>query len=371
MTIKAEQHLRYISTSEKIRKEIAKFAPGTRVMPLRELSKKYNISYVTAQKAVKILQNEGVLKATKGKGIFVEVQSDKTARKNKSSSDNFTSGTKNIAIILPYWLHEQGKTAVYSIMSGFIRICQKVRWTTETIFKVSDDLTWEECCDICDKKYDGLYWPSPSPNDIVSIVQFQSKGIEVVTSGRGFPQIGLEPIISNINGICIKIVEYSAKKNKVNFILLGGTNKDSIIVDSISQEFVNDFYSALERKKINSSKLLVENVLMARGNESLLTEIALKKNPGVNSIICLSERVFPAIEKLLDEGFWDTNNLPLIFNCVGDYGFNPKRIGPIKLVTIRRPYENIGKLAAYKLVAHWLGEQVPDLDLDIELTEPK
>ena len=370
MSIK-DKHLLYISTSEKIRNEIAKLSPGARVIPLRKLSKKYNVSYVTAQKAVKILQSEGVLKARKGKGIFVGVQNDEKPKKNKSSSDNFTSGTKNIAIILPCWIHDQGKTAIYSIMSGFIGICQKVRWTTETIFKVSDDLTWKECGAICDKEYDGLYWPSPSPNDIVSIVQFQNKGIEVVTSGRGFPQIGLEPIISNINGICIKLVEYSVKKDKANFILLGGTNKDSIIVDSISQEFVNDFYSALECEKLNSSKLLVENVLLPGGSESLLTEIALKKNPDVNSIACLSERVFPAIEKLLDEGFWDTNNLPLIFNCVGDYGFNPECIGPIKLVTIRRPYENIGKVAAYKLIEHWLGDQVPDLDLDIELIIPK
>lgn len=370
MSIISSENLSYISTSEKIKDEIIrnKFSAGTKLMPLRALAQKYRVSYVTAQKAVQVLQDQGLLNARKGKGIFVN--NCKEPGINENQNFRHLSKIKKVAIILPPWIHDQGKAAIYSIMSGFIGICQEHKWTTETIIKTTGDLTWKECRELCEKEFDAIFLPSPSPNDIVSVIQFQHKGIKVVTSGRGFPQISLKPVISNIKGICDKVVEYAYNQNKINFLMLGYNKKGSIIIDSISEEFKNDFYAALDHQKLEHNLLLIEDVLSSDGNEVPLAELALKKNPQANCIICLSERVFPAIEKLANEGFWDLSDPPLIINCVGDYGYNPRNVGPFKLVTIRRPYDKIGKTVAYRLIKQSDGDLSSERDLEIELIVP-
>lgn len=383
MTIASKNSLAYVKTYNNVLADIQGhgLTPGTRLVPLTELAKKYDVSYMTVQRAVKMLQDEGILEAQKGSGIFVK---DLTGLdKTKSSSDSeITASSKSIAnelhnktkprnvcMVLPYWVSGHGKAAIYSLVRGFVDIGEKKGWKSDIIFKDNNIVTLDFSEKMLNRQIDGVLWIGPSPWDLTNIVRLIDNGLDVITTGRGFPEIPLEAVEADLIDLGIQIVEYCLSRQHDNIVILSA-NINNPFKDTISAEIVEGIRRAMQAKNRQLSDEQICQVCMPP-EELKHTKRAMEEHPDANAIVIMSETIFPAIEDLDKKNFFKDPASMVIINCTGDYGTNPNHIGRIPVAKVTRPYENIGQAAALKFIEKWEGEKRDYPDLHIKIIEPK
>lgn len=383
MTIVSKNSLAYVKTYNSVLADIQGhgLTPGTRLVPLTELAKKYDVSYMTVQRAVKMLQEEGILEAQKGSGIFVKdingIDKNKTSGEegftasSKSIANNVQNKTKprNVCMVLPYWISGHGKAAIYSIVRGFVEIGEKQGWKSDLLFKEDNIVSLDFSNKILNRGIDGVLWIGPSPWDLTNIVRLIDNGLDVITTGRGFPEIPLDAVEADLLDLGAKIVQYCIT-NKHDNILILSANITNPFKDTISAEIVEGIRKSMREKNLPFSEERVCQVCMPP-EELKHAKRALEEHPDVNAIVIMSETIFPAVEELDKKGFFKDPSSRIIINCTGDYGNNPGFVGRIPVAKVTRPYENIGQSAARKFIEKWGGEKGEYPDLKARIIEPK
>ncbi|AQQ70982.1 DNA-binding transcriptional regulator FrlR [Limihaloglobus sulfuriphilus] len=381
MSIQSKNNLAYVMTYKNVLADIKRnrLTPGARLIPITELAKKYDVSYMTAQRAIKMLQDEGVLEAKKGSGIFIKNLDNKNENGSKGngfsySPNNITSNiqdksaVKSISIVLPFWLSWHGKAAVYSTVRGFMEISQKQGWKTDLITKDGNFVDLKFSQKIIDRDVDGLLWIAPNPWDITNIVRLIDKGIEVIPTGRGFPDIPLDAVEIDLLDLGSQIVNFCISKEHDKILILSG-NIEEPFLDTISATIVKGIKNELQTRNINLSDNVVCQACMPP-EDLKHAKLAIEEHADANAIICMSETIFPAIEDLDKRNFYKDPSSIVIINCTGEHGHNPDYVGRIPVVKISRPYEDIGRAAGLRLLNKWQGEKPNGLDLKAKMIIP-
>jgi GntR family transcriptional regulator len=83
--------------ADALRGEIASgvLAPGAKVPSVRDLAKRYSVAAMTAQSAVEILRNEGLVYTSPGRGSFVREQTN-TEAESEQHSPEYLAITKHL-----------------------------------------------------------------------------------------------------------------------------------------------------------------------------------------------------------------------------------------------------------------------------------
>lgn len=69
----------YLQLASILRDLITSGALARRVPSSRSLSQEYGVSHITAEKAVRVLRDEGLVRAVVGRGVFVVPEADRQA----------------------------------------------------------------------------------------------------------------------------------------------------------------------------------------------------------------------------------------------------------------------------------------------------
>lgn len=382
MTIAAKDTLAYIKTYKSVLRDIKAhdISPGTRLLPLTEMAKKYKVSYMTVQRAVKMLQDEGVLEAKRGGGIFVNDPGgnlqDKENRNNNITASSKTivnntgeqNKTKNISAIVPYWVSWHGKAAVYSTIKGFMEIGEKQGWKIDLVFKQDNFVDLDFSNKMLKRGVEGLLWIAPNPWDLANIVRLIDNGLEIVTTGRGFPEIPLDAVEVDLLDMGAKIVEYCISNNHEKMLILSANIKEPFI-DTISASIVEGIRKAVKARKMPFADDQICQVCMPP-DALKHTKMALEEHPDANAIVIMSETIIPAIEALEKNNFYKNPSSMVIINCTGEHGINPDYIGRIPVLKVSRPYEKIGQVAALRFMEKWEGKKLETPDLKVKLITP-
>jgi len=83
----------YVQVAEQIRTEIARgtLKAGDRVPSVRELSQRYGVASMTAQNALRVLRDEGLIYGVVGRGSFVRHQAVPPADEDDAPSPEFAA----------------------------------------------------------------------------------------------------------------------------------------------------------------------------------------------------------------------------------------------------------------------------------------
>jgi len=129
--------------------ESGNYTIGTKLQPIRTLAKKFNVSYMTAQKAILAMQYQGTLKAKSGDGLYVvgkpkpldesvvEFLSKQKTPLTKNTASKRTH--HSLGVVMPYWLSSGGSAAIYEIVRGLVTESDKLKWAIELIHNENNE----------------------------------------------------------------------------------------------------------------------------------------------------------------------------------------------------------------------------------------
>ncbi len=364
-----------------------KLAPGTKLKPIHELAKQYKVSYLTAQKAVKLLQNEGVVISRRGDGTYVADIAAKRAlggmEQVPPAVPTVGSGPQtarqgvaecSIGIIMPYWMSDQGAMAFHRITKGFLNHIDRHHWRVEMINSAYHEAALPNFVDkIVARDLKGIFWVTPQPEHQMNMMRLMDRGVATVAAGRRFPDLPLKSFFADMTDLAEKMVDYCLKRNHKKIILLTGLIEGQE-ADANSVTIVKEVRKALKAKgrelpdsNIGQAAIFTyENKVL-----EILVRHFLQQHSDADTIISYHEEFFPIIEALDKQDFWPRAEKMIIMNVNGEFAFNRNCIGRVPVTRISLPLENMGVASAREFENLWLNQESDHpVDLSVRLICP-
>lgn len=385
MTNSTKANSLYRQTAERIYSSLitSNAHPGTRLLPIKTLAKQYKISYLTTQRALNFLQQEGLLVAKRGSGTYVtdKIQDKTMATRNGEPSNSVTIPvteaaepdelkSHSIGIILPYWMKEHGELAYHKIIRGFLNGLDTLNWRVEMINNISHEASDPQFIEtIITKRLDGVLWLSPQIEHKMNIMRLLDHHLHVVGIGRVFPDLPFDSLFVDFADLAQQIIDRFWQPDKKTVLLLGPAA--GLLRDENSCAFAEEFKKALGRQ---GGQLPDENIghtaIFTPGCKELekLTIDFLSQHPDADILACYHEEFLSAIGKLDQQGFWK-NPQPVIVSINADFGLRIKQAGRMPVLTVNLPLENLGKAAALKFREKWTTRPEGQVDTRAALPE--
>ncbi len=372
----------YKRTAEKIYSSLVinKANPGEKLLPIKILCKNYDISYLTAQRAISYLQKEGILISKRGSGTYLtekilDEAKNKRIQMIAGSSpqtpvteimESMERKSRSIGIIFPYWMKEHGEFAYHKIVRGFLNSIDTLNWRVEMINNFSHQASHPDFVDkIIEKRIDGILWLSPQIEHKMNIMRLIDHNLYVVGVGRAFPELPFKSIFADFDELAKKIVKKYWKSGKKVVLLIGPT--EGLLRDENSCTFAEKMKEAL---RLENFELPDENIgataIFTPGCKELekLTIDFLSHHADADIIVCYHEEFLSAIEKLDNQNFWKSPR-PTILSINADFGLRIEKAGTIPVNLINLPLESLGTVAARNFKEKWTSEPLEPFDIKV------
>ncbi len=357
------------------------YSIGTKLEPIRMLAKKYNVSYMTAQKAIKALQIQGVLEAKPGDGIYITGR----AKPFEGSIINFLeindggkpakngTGTYTIAVVMPYWVSERGEAQIYRIIRGILAQSDPHHWSIELIHN-SGDLSSHESShpDFIDKiesrKPDGIVWLQPILSHKMNLMRLVDRGHKVVVTGREFPDIPVTCIQMDLADLAKKSVDYLIKKGSDKIAMVTGPIEGQF-KDPHSVDIVKAVRAEFKARGMNFSDEMICQAAFST-YDSIIVHSFIEGHPEINGIICLHEmHIIEELEKMDCTGFFN-NSINMVNTSGIYYQGRYSLFKHFSMANVAWPLENMGRGIIKEFEREWLDdcEDTP-LDLSVDISE--
>lgn len=366
--------------------ELAKnsLAAGTKLKSIQKIAKQYNVSYLTAQRAIKEMQEIGIVESRRGDGTYLTEESKRFLNsflqqsQSNGSERKIAEKTYSIGLVLPYWMEikNEGAMAFHRLTKAFVGEIDKHNWRVEIINNAYHEAAMPDFVDkLVQKELDGVYWIAPQPEHKMNLMRLVDKGIHVVTTGRNFSDIPLTTIFVDIGDMAKKIADYCIENKRNNIIVLCGVLEGEL-KDENSAKFVSELRDAFSSTDIELTDEQVGQVAIFTPDNQILAQLTasfLEKHPDTDTIISYHEEFFPMIEELDARDFWKDPGSMKIVDVNAEFGFNKTQVGRIPVTRILMPLEDMGRASAVDFEKKWLGsaKDIIDLRATLETTEVK
>lgn len=361
---------------------------GTKLQPLRALANNYNVSYMTVQKAIKVLQMQGALTAKPGDGIYVTGRpkplDGQVAEYLENLREEIPNGHRNgakarpaarthsLCVIMPYWISEKGSAYIYSIIKGILAASDPHHWSVELIHNSGDETCNESSHpDFIDKieqrEPEGIIWLQPILTHQMNIMRLIDRGHKVVTTGRSFRDVPVPCVHMDYPNMAELVSEYFIAKGCRKVVYLPGYLEGQF-EDLYSVEIINTFMEVMDRK---GAPIPEEHICQAgyRPIHKKIVKAFVQENPDLDGIVCFHEHILEEIEKLDREGFFSHAPRKIqmvdvsgIFNAAGH------SMEHIEHMNIEWPLENMGRAVIREFENEWLDTPpAAPIDLGVKL----
>ncbi len=369
-------------TYRKIAQELesSNYSIGTKLQPIRSLAKKFNVSYLTAQKAIKALQLQGALEAKPGDGLYVvgkpkpleESVLEFINKKDISRPKNGcrASDTFSVGVVMPFWLSSRGSGAIYEIVKGIVSESDKFHWPIELIHNSGNESELPAFVDkVHRRNFNGIAWLQPPPWHKMNLMRLIDRGYDVVVTGRKFKDIPAEYVQFDHKDMAKKIADFFFDEVNAKKICVFTGPIDGFIVDPYSVDIVD---ALREEFKKRGRELPYENICQAflSQRHDLIVEDFIKKNLDLDGIICLHELLTPDIENMDRLNILNRKNKIPLIDVSGIFNVSSHQMEHIEIIGLQWPLENIGKTVIRKFEDKWLRENKTSsdkIDLSVNL----
>jgi len=391
MNIQADEAL-HIKVSEYILRDVLanNLPPGTRLQPIRKLAKMYHVSCVTAQRAVSLLQQNGMVRARVGAGGYIteKVYENQTAREIPAPPSPAAGhsrpprdGVFSIAIVLPQETDTYNITAAYKNTIGILEECDQMNRRVELLHSINDESYRPEFVQkILDRNIDGVIWLEPTPRHQMNMTRLQDLGLSQAVIGRRYPDITIPSLHEDYAQMADLIMDLCLARNAKNILFLTGPIEKRM--GAIPDMDAVDVYFELARSsKERNLAFDIHHVCQAYGSPeaNALARDFLKSRRSADIIICQYTELLFVIEELDKQNCWDPPEKKLVIDLIGslrhfwDHQMRKSelRIGRIPVAYVDIPIVNIGKAAVRQLERAWLPEvELPAPDVSVKLILP-
>ena len=307
--------------------------PGENILSEKELCNLYDISQITARKAIFELVNNGALYRVPGKGTFVS-----EAKPGVKSSVRLR--TENIAFVISLEHHPVFSNSFYSFV--FKGAEDEIRSHGYNLFyqtldeKIISDISSFKLIE--EKKVDGLLLVGEMSHDFV--MQMQSIGIPLVLVDHDIRGVELDSVTSdNFNGAF----------EAVSYLIDLGHRDIGFITENLDHGTFNyrflGYKEALKKHNIEYDKSLVEAGIPYSG-QGILNKLLNQDKAPTAIFNCNDLMAIKAITAARDKGL----SIPQDISIVGFDDIEvSSQIHPA-LTTVRVPREEMGALAVKKLI---------------------
>ncbi len=390
MTIRSIEPNRVLDgTYKKITKDLMtnSYPLGTKIQPLRELAKRYKVSYLTVQKAIKALQIQGVLEAKPGDGIYVvgspdtvsvqipdsieEHEFGKNGHLKPKNGKNGKNGVqrRSLCVVMPYWMSDKGSACIYNIIKGILAASDPYHWPIELIHSCGDE-TYNDSAhpDFIDKieyrEADGVIWIQPILMHKMNLMRLVDKGYKVVVTGRPFKEVPVKCIHMDFTDMADKVAGYFQARGSKKIGMIAG-HMEGQFEDQYSVQIVEKIREAMVQKGLP----VWDDMICQAGYRPIHKAIIrdyLDRNPDLDAIICFHEHILEEIEVLDKEGFFKRKT-PLV-DISGIFNYTWHEYNQIEHVNIQWPLENMGKAVIREFENEWLSKSsTQEIDLSVKL----
>jgi DNA-binding LacI/PurR family transcriptional regulator len=364
-----------LQIAEKIMAEIksSKIAPGEKLPPLRQLAKSYNISYVTAQRALKILQDKNYVESNSGGGSYIAEKFLIPNSNEKVQLKSNMTDEKKIGILLPTWATTLGGASVYQTIDGFSEICTQNNWTVELINSTLDDINSLELIKtIYKKKFDGFVWLTPLNIHKWILDELSHRVSCLVVSERPFENIGINTVHMNYSKLAHDALELFLKRKHKNIAVFTG-QYEGIWSDSHTTVILDAIQNAAKEFGINfDENCYCQCFPLPQREAGMIIQEYLKDNQDRNAVICLHNECLPKIISELKKYHSSSEqDFTIVDTCYQSNPFYVDKVDDIEIFRVKRPNKNIGIAIANIFENKWLNHQTETAGkLEAEIISP-
>lgn len=238
---------KYAQIADDIRYKIQSkvFVEDKKLPTESELAEQYDVSRITSQKALDVLENEGLIYRVRGSGSFVAKQSNLTNTKNM---------TNMIAILLPFDSLQGGGM---DILSGAEAVSKANEYYVSLHNSQRSLMTEREM--ILKLLNDGvkgiIYYPLHTSENFDLLCMLTADKYPIVMIDKYTQDIPIDSVVSDNYDGGYKITEYLIKNGHKNIVFVSGEPIDQL--SSIKERFLG-YFNALQDNKMH---LDIDNVI--------------------------------------------------------------------------------------------------------------
>jgi len=347
-----------LQVAEKIITEIRslKMVPGEKLPPLRQLAKSYHISYVSAQRALRILQERRLVDSRSGGGTYVANEvlvlgADEDLKLASTHEDE-----KKIGILLPSWAAASGGASVYEIIDGFTEICNKNNWIVELITNTQKDISSLALVKkIYQKNFDGLVWLTPLMMHKWILDELTHRISCLVVSERPFENMGINSVHMDYGNLAQKMVELFISRGHRNIVIFTG-QYEGIWADSHTTVITEAIRKAAKATEIsfNETCYCQTHPLPQREAGMIIREY-FKEYHDRNAVVCLhNEHLKLIVEEVKKHNKYPNDACTIIDNCYQSNPFYVDQIEKVNVFRVRRPNRKTGVAIGNVFEQSWL-----------------
>lgn len=338
----------YLQLADKLREQIQDggFRPGQALMTEREFSQKLKINRRTINRAMGILEDEGLVRKIRGSGVFVEAQDDVIPFNNSSLN------LRIVAISIPECIEnshaaEIAKGAVARLDENGIQ-AMRIHYIRSKEEREHISLNRSFLSGAI------LYHFLLDNGAMKNIEHFQSMGLPVVGIGN-FTQAGFDHIRSKDETGAEEAVEYFTNSGHKDIVFISVENK------KLASQRLSGYEHAMQKRGLPPRIMICKEdsgALLESSYNFAMTVFRRKKFPSAvfaqNDILAtgiykaLCELKIKTPEQVELVGFGDDAEAAILF---------PERKNPISTIAIDR-FE-IGKQAVDLLISRWETPSAP------------
>ncbi len=364
-----------LQVAEKIMTEIrsSKMVPGEKLPPLRQLAKSYNISYVSAQRALKILQERRFVDSKSGGGTYVAENVLTPVADGELKLSSPRGSEKKIGILLPSWTATSGGASVYETINGFTEICNNNNWIVELINSTSEDINSITLVKkIYKKNFDGLVWLTPITMHKWILDELTHRISCLVVSERPFENMGINTVHMDYDYLARKMVDLFISRGHRNIVMFTGQYQKTI-ADTHTTVIIEAMRKAAESAGIDFSDICYcQTFPLPEREAGMVIRQYFQEYRDRNAIVCLHNEYLNSIVNEIKKLKQNPNDdVTIIDTCYQSNPFYVDQVEDVNIFRIKRPNRNTGIAIGKVFEKNWLKkDNSKTIKLEAEIVLP-
>lgn len=342
---------------------------GSRLAPTRKLAEQYNTSYVTIQKALKILEDEAIIQIRHGSGCYLlRLPELEQYRKNSNLANN-----RRIGVLLPVWVNQGGKRAVYEMLDGFTTRCSEHNWRIELISPSISEINSPTLTSrILNERFDGFAWFAPLAQH-QWILEHLSHEIDcLVVTERPFEKIGINTIHPDYYQLAQDAVKLFVERGHKEVFCFCGQYFD-VWADPYTEMIIEMLSRACAEAGLRFDRDCYRQVYPMPDEEAeVIIRDVFEKRPEINAVFCMYNSRLETIirEMRKHRQNLSDSDITIIDNCYKSAMTYQSHIDNIGIYRVRYPNYKIGEAMATVFEKRWEGTTSEPVVLCNEIVAP-
>lgn len=202
-----------------------RFRPGDQLPTVRELAHKTKLGYNIVNRAISVLEKDGLVQKKRGAGTFI---SNDVKLSNKKD-------TIKIAVILPPWAENASQYVVSGLLHGVNFQTLSCGYRLELVPNQKDESFKYDFVDkVLSYGVDGVIWLQPMPMHEANLAVLAHEKIPLAVTGRRFPNLPIECVTENVDRTAQLVINLMKEQGRKSLVMLSGPILDAYSADRIN-----------------------------------------------------------------------------------------------------------------------------------------